>query len=303
MIYSTVALNNADPCLFGSASEFDTCSDMQACRQGGCLERYAVYVVFLPWLIVVKRKKMNLSRVTDQTFIGKILRLPLRLIPAQTVLPILQGPLKGEKWIIGSGVHGYWLGIYENEKQRAFTHWVKAGNVVYDIGANVGYYTLLASTLVGETGLVMAFEPLPANLIYLRKHLTLNGVYNTQIFEVAVSNENGTAMFSEMSERSVGHLERTGKLEVQVVKLDTLYENGVIPPPDVMKIDVEGAEHQVLTGALSILEEHHPVIFLATHGQEVHKQSCDLLLQLGYNLNSISSASVEMSDELLGVFI
>jgi len=245
---------------------------------------------------------MNLSKITDRTFIGKVLRLPLRLIPANAVLPILQGPLSGLKWITGSGVHGYWLGVYENGKQRTFAQWVKAGNVVYDIGANVGYYTLLASTLVGETGQVLAFEPLPDNLTFLEKHLALNSIHNTRMFEVAVSDENGTAMFSEMSERSSGHLDSTGKMEVRTVKLDTLYKNGEIPPPVVMKIDVEGAEYQVLMGALSILEEHHPVIFLATHGREVHKQSCDLLLRLGYQLTSISSASVETSDELLGVF-
>ena len=242
---------------------------------------------------------MNLSRITDRTFIGRVLRLPLRLIPSQTVLPIMQGPLKGMKWITGSGVHGYWLGIYENEKQQKFIQQVKTGSVVYDIGANVGFYTLLASVLVGGAGRVVAFEPLPANLAYLTKHLALNNVRNTQVIEAAVSDENGTAMFTDITERSSGHFDLSGKLEVRTVRLDTLCENGEIPLPDVMKIDVEGAEYQVLRGALSILEKHHPLIFLATHGREVHKQSCDLLVQLGYRLASISSASVETTDELL----
>lgn len=184
--------------------------------------------------------KMNLSRITDRTFIGRVLRLPLRLIPPQTVFPVLQGPLRGMKWVTGSGVHGYWLGIYENEKQQKFIQHVKKGGVVYDIGANVGFYTLLSSVLVGETGQVVAFEPLPANIVYLERHLAMNRIRNVQVVQAAVSDENGTAMFSDRTERSSGHLDHAGKLEVRTITLDTLYERGEIPPPDIMKIDVEG---------------------------------------------------------------
>ena len=130
------------------------------------------------------------------------------------------------KWITGSGVHGYWLGIYENEKQRKFCQCVKTGGVVYDIGANVGFYTLLASVLVGETGRVVAFEPLLANLDYLGRHLALNNIRNTQVIEAAVSDENGRAMFSEVSERSSGHLDYTGKLEVRQLSLTRCMRTG-----------------------------------------------------------------------------
>jgi hypothetical protein len=82
---------------------------------------------------------INFSGITNQNILGKILRSPLRLIPPKTVLPILQGKLRGKKWIVGSGQHGAWLGSYEYEKQLLFQQIVQEGNVVYDLGANNGF--------------------------------------------------------------------------------------------------------------------------------------------------------------------
>jgi hypothetical protein len=92
----------------------------------------------------------NLSGISSETFIGKMLRVPLRLIPRTLVLPILQGALRGKKWTAGSATHGCWLGSYEYHKQKALQQRLKAGEVVYDIGANVGFYSLLSSVLVGN---------------------------------------------------------------------------------------------------------------------------------------------------------
>ena len=66
----------------------------------------------------------------------------MRFIPENTKVLILQGRLKGKKWIKGSGVNGYWLGTYELEKQKMFEKNIKRGDVVFDIGANVGIYSL-----------------------------------------------------------------------------------------------------------------------------------------------------------------
>jgi SAM-dependent methyltransferase len=119
---------------------------------------------------------MNWTSISTTSFLGRLLRLPLRLIPRRAVLPILQGPLRGKKWIVGSGNHGYWLGSYEIGKRALFVRSIPVGAVVYDLGANVGYYTLLAAMLAGAEGKVFAFEPLPRNLEYLRRHLVLNRI-------------------------------------------------------------------------------------------------------------------------------
>ncbi len=59
-------------------------------------------------------------------------------------MPIMQGRLRGTKWIVGAGEHGYWLGSYEMNKRLAFEREIAPGTVMYDIGANVGYFSLLA---------------------------------------------------------------------------------------------------------------------------------------------------------------
>ena len=117
---------------------------------------------------------MNLSGISSASVIGKLLRLPLVLLPGNLQMPIMQGRLKGKKWIVGSSNHGCWLGSYEYRKRILFEKMVPYGSIVYDLGGHVGFYSLLASVLVGPTGHVFVFEPFPANLAYLRKHIEVN---------------------------------------------------------------------------------------------------------------------------------
>src|SRR5712692_7002997 len=105
--------------------------------------------------------------------LGRLARYPLKLVPPTMVMPVLTGKLRGKRWIVGSGIHGCWLGWYESEKQRAISKEVRSNTVFYDIGANVGFYSLLASMLVGP-GKVFSFEPMPRNFSYLKRHLDLN---------------------------------------------------------------------------------------------------------------------------------
>jgi FkbM family methyltransferase len=222
-------------------------------------------------------------------------------MPAGMVVPILQGPLRGKKWIVGSSTHGCWLGSYEYGKQKAFIDEVKPGQIVYDIGANVGFYTLLSSLLVGATGHVVAFEPLPRNLVYLRRHLELNGCANVMVLPVAVSDRPGHAQFDSSHDPSMGLLSDHGTVEVETVALDPLVQSGAIPPPDVIKIDVEGAEPQVLAGTVGLFNLQKPLIFLALHGQDVGRQCRDFLDGVGYQLQSLGSTPVELADEILAI--
>lgn len=93
-----------------------------------------------------------------------VIRLPLRLVPPSKIMRIRSGALQGAKWIAGSAPHGSWLGTYERHVQRLFCERIHPGDVVLDIGANVGFFTLLASKLAGPDGHVHAFEPVPRNL-------------------------------------------------------------------------------------------------------------------------------------------
>ena len=242
---------------------------------------------------------MNFSAIRNNTAIGKALRFPLRLLPGRLRMPIWQGKLRGKKWIVGSGNHGCWLGSYEYEKQRAFEKMVKSGSVVFDIGAHAGFYTLLAAELVGPSGKVFAFKPVPRNLSFLRSHLEINAVCNVKVIEAAVSDVNGVILFEDGPNSSTGHVVFTGGHGVRSVSLDALVESGDLPMPHFIKIDVEGAEMLVLSGAKLVLERGGPTLFLATHGSDVHYQCCEFLRSLGYRLQAIVGESIDATDEVL----
>jgi len=243
---------------------------------------------------------MNISGISDKSLVGKALRLPLRLIPSQTKMPIMQGRLRGKKWIVGSGQHGYWLGSYEYEKRKLFEKTVRPGSVVYDLGGHVGFYTLLSSEIVGPDGKVFVFEPVPRNLYYIREHLRLNNVCNVSIIEAAVSNRSGVVRFSKGPTSGMGHIASEGELEFKAVSLDELYSKGELPLPNCMKIDIEGGEMLAIEGAKKVLAESHPTIFLATHGTKVHKECCEFLRSLDYQLTAIDRLA--QSSEVLATY-
>ena len=80
-----------------------------------------------------------------KTIPGRIVRLPLRLIPPSAILPVVSGPLKGLKWVVGSAPHGAWLGTLEHHAPRRFAAKLSRGMAVWDVGASVGLYTLCAA--------------------------------------------------------------------------------------------------------------------------------------------------------------
>jgi FkbM family methyltransferase len=243
---------------------------------------------------------MNWSGISDSSLLGKALRFPLRLLPNTTQMPIMQGRLKGKRWIVGSSHHGCWLGSFEFDKQLLFERTITRGSIVFDLGGHVGFYTLLASELVGSNGQVFVFEPVPQNLLYLKEHIRLNHVGNVTVMEAAVSDKSGVVSFDEGPTRSMGHIVATnGKLQVRTVALDELISTGEIPTPDYMKIDIEGAEALALSGAQSMLASAHPTIFLATHGSSVHQECCCLLHSLDYELQPIDGMDLEQSSEIL----
>ncbi len=92
----------------------------------------------------------------------------------------------------------------EPEQAESMLRELKEGDVFFDIGANVGYYSILASKLVGKDGSVVACEPVIRNLAFLQQHVTLNKADNVRILAFACSSENGTARFATWAEHGHG---------------------------------------------------------------------------------------------------
>ncbi|HSK21008.1 MAG TPA: FkbM family methyltransferase [Longimicrobiales bacterium] len=213
-------------------------------------------------------------------------------------LPILAGPLRGRWWLPQS--RGKILrilgGTYEPEQTRLFRDHIPVGATVFDVGAHVGYYTLLASVLAGDAGRVWAFEPNPANHAFLRRHVALNRRDNVSIENAAVSDRNGTASFAFGTGSGTGHLDTNGSLEVRTVRLDDFCrEHGV--RPGFLKIDVEGAELDVLRGAEETITGR-PVIFLSTHGARIHAACLAWLGERGYSLQPVDAADLDTASEV-----
>jgi FkbM family methyltransferase len=238
---------------------------------------------------------INFTAVKPNTVLGKIVRYPFRILPRDVAVPVLQGPLKGMKWIVGSHLHGCWLGSYELEMQKRVAKEVKRGDVFYDVGANVGFYSLLAARLT-DPGPVYAFEPVPTNLGYLRKHLELNRIQNVEIIEVAISDEVGIASFEVEGSRAMGRLRNSGSARVRTSTLDTLLHDEKVAPPDCIKMDIEGAELRALLGARECFARYRPKLFLATHSRELHDACCRILHSWHYEFQPTSRSSENLSD-------
>ncbi|HYW45001.1 MAG TPA: FkbM family methyltransferase [Bryobacteraceae bacterium] len=242
---------------------------------------------------------MNFSAISNTSVLGRLMRLPLTLVPKTADLPILQGPLRARKWRARSGNHGCWLGSYEYVKQRELAAEVKPGMVCLDVGANVGFYSLLFSTFCGEAGEVVAFEPLPANCDVLRHHIRINRCSKIRVEPMALADFDGEARFRPGIDKFTGRLSPDGTLVVACARLDTLMDRGLVRPPHIVKIDVEGAEMEVIRGAAGTLRSFRPILFLATHGEEVHRGSCALLRGLGYRIRGVGGLDPQQTNELV----
>ena len=234
---------------------------------------------------------------SGQTQIGKMLRWPLKAVPRGAVLPIMSGPAQGFKWVVGASIHGCWMGIYERTKQKRFAAAITPNDVVYDLGAQAGFYSLLASRLVGPEGAVYSFEPLPRNVRFLTEHIALNGITNIKIFELAIADTDGTAQYADGPNPLQGSLSERGTRAVRVAQLDTLLSEGHLRPPNALKIDIEGGGLQACLGARKLLEIHKPVVFLAIDADSDY-DCCDFLRTLGYQIEEFEQNEIIATTEV-----
>ena len=226
----------------------------------------------------------TLARLEPSSFLGRTLRIPLKIIPQGSVVKVRSGMNRGAKWLVRTSDHGCWLGHYELAKQTALLRYLRAGMNVMDIGANAGFYTLGFSRAVGASGQVWAFEPFASNVESLLGHVLLNKLTNTVVVQAAVSNRVGTSGFLRHASNAMGRLADSSEYLVPTVTVDILRREHSIPVPDLIKIDVEGGEAAVLNGAFDTLSLKRTIVFLALHGPTPERDCLEIFQKLGYEL-------------------
>jgi FkbM family methyltransferase len=224
-----------------------------------------------------------------------------RLIPTGIPLIILRGPLRGYKLIAGAPAgSGKGLSIIINrsepERLKLAKDLTAPNFICFDIGANVGIYSLLFAKF---SKLVYAFEPFPRNLKFLHKTINLNKVDNVKVIPYAVTNEEGISWFQEGENVAEGKLGSNGALRVKTISLDNFIKNRGIEP-NLLKIDVEGAELSVLEGAKNYMIQNKPVLLIETHGDTLKKKCFKFLDEIGYKkVIPIDSESIEKANDFV----
>ena len=215
----------------------------------------------------------------------------IRLVLQATILrpgavgTVLRGPARGIRYRIFSD-YGLapLLGRWEPSAQRLMEKHISPGCAAYDIGANHGVHTLLMAKLVGRLGHVYAFEPIPEIMARLRENVQLNGFSNVTCVELALGDWTGSSWFARGIDSSRGRLvgPSSGELSVGITTLDEYVLGEGHRAPCFVKLDVEGAESRVLSGAKGVLKAHRPTLLIELHNPTEDVAVGGILRDLGY---------------------
>lgn len=180
---------------------------------------------------------------------------------------------------------------------------VSKGDVVFDVGAHIGYTSLLFAKLVGQQGEVHAFELLPTVAEkYLSKSIKANHLEKNIIVHPVGLSDKQEELTIHVGETMMGNLDRMGYESAKVEKcktetLDSYMADYLIGKPNLIKVDVERAEIQFLEGARSTIEKYKPKLIIEFHNADLLKQGCQLLRSMDYQVATkdgiLTSADLE----------
>jgi len=232
---------------------------------------------------------------------------------------VVQGPLVGRRLWLNLKMSLFWRQMLLGSYDHFIYKWLGEntnleGKVVWDIGAHFGYHSLCFASLVGDKGRVVAIEPNKFNIKRFKQHLKYNHDLEKRItiLECALSDKNGNEDFIFINEvddsRSSGsHLEGVlppeqlsvykgfAKTKVKTVTMDSLIGKNKIPSPDILKIDVEGAEWLVLKGGKKYLEKYKPILLIEIHNILQMYEIQKMLTALSYKIELLEGSDISVS--------
>ncbi len=223
-------------------------------------------------------------------------------LPESARTTITGGPLKGYVLFVNLRKEKlFWLATHEPDVARLLQDTVRPGWVCYDVGAHIGYVSLMLAHFTGRSGQVLAFEPDPSNGGRLTKNVAANHLDQViRVVPCAVSSASGKGRFEKGRHSSTGKLAlaaRDDALTVGAVALDDFAHVQGHPGPDLIKVDVEGTEADVLAGAASLLSRPRPTILCEVHSQEAAEATLSILQTAGYCVRDVDNEHQPASTE------
>jgi FkbM family methyltransferase len=197
----------------------------------------------------------------------------------------------------------YVLGTYEPDFFKALRKNIRRGDTCVDVGGHLGYYSFIMARLAGPQGRVITFEPVAENLAVLRENIDINKFTNIKVVDTGLG-ERSCVMKLIRSESetfsatpsSRGYAVEGAQKEIEV-KVDTLdsYVTREHVRPHLIKIDVEGAELDVLRGSTELLRTIRPIVLLEIHGwgDPTSKEVAELLASLDYSVSIVGQRGRE----------
>jgi FkbM family methyltransferase len=213
--------------------------------------------------------------------------------------------INGHDMFLNQGLFNLSLGRpFEPLETKIVSDYVKKGDTVLDIGANIGYYTLKLANLVGEHGKVFAFEPSPDNFILLQKNIDMNGYKNTVLEQAAVSDICGRTNLYLSSNpgdnRIHDPLDHSPFVEVQTIRLDD-YFNNFNQNIDFIKMDIQGSELAAIKGMANLLDRNLMIKILMEFSPNLIRSSggtsedlLNLLIEHDFKLYEVNERLMEL---------
>jgi FkbM family methyltransferase len=234
---------------------------------------------------------------------GFVHKLSHRILPMDEKVwaRIEAGPARGI-WIELNPRTGqnYLQGNAEPAVQSVLEKHLRPGMIVYDLGANIGLFSLLAARLVGDSGRVFSFEPDPEIAARLRRNVARNNFANINVVEAGVWSATGNLNFvaadSSSPDRGIGKFAAAGErvntngTPTPCVSLDDFIHTA--PPPDAIKCDIEGAEVEAFRGAETILKTSRPWIICEMHSEAIGQAVRNQLQRFAYTFEAVDSSHV-----------
>jgi FkbM family methyltransferase len=215
---------------------------------------------------LAQEPRRELRRLYFRTLLARRAPHPIVCVHDGLKLNLSSGSVLAESLYVGSG--------FEDRELRCMLSNAGPGMTVFDIGANIGLYSILLGRAVGASGRVWGFEPYPPVASYFKQNIIANSLGNVTMVDRAVSDREGNADFYVFDDgqdvyNSLGAAERpaeglrsTKRIKVPVTCLDTFAAEAGISSIDLLKVDVEGAEEKVLRGGQHLLKQSKGVLVL-----------------------------------------